>query len=116
VHHIVAREDGGSHDPWNLTLACDACHAAIHRGAITVSGKAPDALVVTRKHAPGAHVCAPTPFDRVMIDLDAKAALVQAGFAKGQAAAAVAAVRAEVSGELALETVLREALRRCRSS
>ena len=120
IHHIVAREDGGTHDPSNLTLACDGCHAALHRGLITVRGRAPDALVVHRKLSPksqparGAHVRAPASFDRVAIDIDAKAALVTSGFSKPEAAAAVAAVRAEVSGNLALETLLREALRRCR--
>ena len=122
IHHLVAREDGGTHEPSNLTLACDGCHAAIHRGLITVTGRAPDALVVTRKYPPksthdtppSAHVRAPTSFDRAAIDVDAKAALVSLGFSKQEAAAAVAAVRAEVSDELALEAVLREALRRCR--
>ena len=115
IHHIVAREDGGTHDAWNLTLACDACHAAIHRGLVTVTGKAPDAMVVTRKHAPGAHVSAGTALDRVTIDVDAKAALVQAGFSKPEAAAAIATVRAELRGDLSLEALLREALRRCRT-
>jgi len=27
VHHIVARMDGGSHDPTNLTILCDLCRA-----------------------------------------------------------------------------------------
>ena len=114
LHHIIAREHGGTHDPSNLTLICDSCHAAIHRGLITLTGKAPDALVVTRKHEPHAHVSAPASLDRVSIDVEAKAALVQAGFSKTEAATVVAAVRAEISGELALDSLLREALRRCR--
>lgn len=113
VHHIIAREDGGTHDAWNITLACGACHDNLHRGLITLTGKAPDQLVVTRRHAPGAHVCAPTQLDRVTIDVQAKAALVQAGFSRGQAATAVAAARDHVGADAALELLLREALRRC---
>jgi len=114
VHHIIAREDGGTHDAWNITLACGACHDNLHRGLITLTGKAPDQLVVTRRHAPGAHVCAPPQLDRVTIDVQAKAALVQAGFSRGEAATAVAAAREHVAADAALELLLREALRRCK--
>lgn len=48
IHHIVARADGGSHEPSNLTLRCSACHRAHHTGLITISGTAPHALVTTR--------------------------------------------------------------------
>lgn len=30
VHHIVARQDGGSDDPDNLAVLCSACHAEWH--------------------------------------------------------------------------------------
>ena len=115
IHHLIPREDGGTHDAWNLTLACDACHAAIHRGLITVTGKAPDAIVVTRKHAPAASApSAPSAFDRAALDVEAKKALVQAGFSRSEAAVALASVRAEVERDLPLDALLREALRRCR--
>ena len=44
VHHIVARADGGSHDPKNLTLLCDGHHKALHEGLLTIEGEAPDKL------------------------------------------------------------------------
>lgn len=114
LHHIIAREDGGTHEASNITVLCGSCHGNVHRGLITVGGKAPDALVITRRHSPDAHVCATTQLDRVTIDVQAKAALVQAGFSRGEAAAAVAAARERVGNEVALELLLREALKRCR--
>ena len=50
IHHIVAREDGGTHDPSNLTLRCDSCHRAHHDGFLTISGTAPHAITTTRRN------------------------------------------------------------------
>ncbi len=50
LHHIVARADGGGHEPSNLTLRCSACHAAHHAGALTIRGTAPDQLETRRRH------------------------------------------------------------------
>jgi 5-methylcytosine-specific restriction endonuclease McrA len=44
VHHIVAREDGGSHDASNLTLLCDGHHKSLHDGKLVLSGIAPDVV------------------------------------------------------------------------
>jgi hypothetical protein len=52
IHHIVPRSQGGSNDPRNLTLRCDACHGGHHDGRITISGIAPDQLHVERSHEP----------------------------------------------------------------
>ncbi len=49
MHHIVARILGGTHDPENIILSCDACHTSLHRGLITITGTA-SALVVTRRY------------------------------------------------------------------
>jgi hypothetical protein len=49
IHHIVPREAGGSHEPDNLTLICDAHHRAYHQGKLLISGKAP-ALEVRWTH------------------------------------------------------------------
>src|SRR4029079_4538850 len=49
IHHIVHRVDGGTHEPSNLSLLCSSCHAAHHRGALSITGTA-DHLVV---HRPG---------------------------------------------------------------
>jgi hypothetical protein len=134
VHHIVPREDGGRHEPSNLTMMCDACHANVHRGLITITGSAPGFVVTrahvpdardarthgpdARAHGPDAHVCASraSAFDRVALDVDAKAALVQAGFSKSEAARAVSAARATRPGDLTLSELVRDALRACRST
>lgn len=48
IHHIVARILGGSHEAENLILICDGCHAALHRGLITISGTSSELVVVRR--------------------------------------------------------------------
>ena len=47
VHHIVHREDGGSHEPSNLALLCVGHHDAHHNGTLIIRGTA-DALEVLR--------------------------------------------------------------------
>jgi hypothetical protein len=42
VHHLVAREHGGTNTIGNLALMCDAHHAQLHDGLITARGTAPD--------------------------------------------------------------------------
>jgi hypothetical protein len=50
LHHIVHREQGGTHDESNIVLLCSSCHAAHHRGALTISGTASDLAV--QRHGP----------------------------------------------------------------
>jgi hypothetical protein len=52
IHHLVHRADGGTHEPLNLCLLCSSCHAAHHRGALSIAGTA-DALEI---HRPGQRV------------------------------------------------------------
>jgi 5-methylcytosine-specific restriction endonuclease McrA len=52
LHHLRHREAGGGHDPGNIMLCCDSCHAAHHRGAIEIRGRAPDRIEVVRPHEP----------------------------------------------------------------
>ena len=59
LHHIVRRADGGTHDPSNITLRCGSCHAAHHRGALTISGTAPDQLETRRTYDHAAPVASP---------------------------------------------------------
>jgi hypothetical protein len=106
VHHLIHREHGGSHQASNLILLCSACHAAHHRGKLTISGTA-DRLVVERVAAPGdAHVgtnaCA-----------QAKQALVGMGWKPKIAAVAVQAAASALGEGVALEKLIFESLRRC---
>ncbi|MBA3394826.1 MAG: HNH endonuclease, partial [Deltaproteobacteria bacterium] len=113
LHHIVAREDGGTHDASNIAVLCDGCHASLHRGQLTITGKAPHDLVVTRVHDTMAHVGQPSRLDRATFLIEARTALVTLGYKKHEAAAAVAAAQAHVGGDVALDALIREALRRC---
>ena len=115
LHHIVAREDGGTHGAENIALLCDGCHAALHRGQITITGTAPRNLLVTRVHDAGlAHVGQPSTLDRATSAASARTALVTLGYKRHEAAAAVDAALVHVGADAALEVVIREALRRCR--
>ena len=42
VHHIEHRANGGDHRPENLTSLCGGHHDAHHRGALRISGRAPN--------------------------------------------------------------------------
>jgi hypothetical protein len=45
IHHIVAREGGGTHEARNLTLLCGAHHQLLHdHGGLAISGEAPARL------------------------------------------------------------------------
>ena len=55
IHHIVHRADGGMHDPSNLRLQCSACHLALHRDTLAITG-ARDELVAHRPNEPTSHV------------------------------------------------------------
>jgi hypothetical protein len=111
LHHINPRENGGTHDPWNLVLLCDACHANLHRGLITITGRAPDQLVIKRRHEFGPQQ--PTRLDRVTIDVRTKAALIDQGYGRSDAAAAVRAARAHVRADVDQATLIQEARRHC---
>ncbi|MDQ7826645.1 MAG: HNH endonuclease signature motif containing protein, partial [Candidatus Eremiobacteraeota bacterium] len=43
IHHIIKRSQGGTDDPWNLIVLCEACHLhLLHRlRTLTVRGRAP---------------------------------------------------------------------------
>jgi hypothetical protein len=51
VHHIHAREEGGSHEPENLIAICGAHHRALHQGRLHAEGTPTNGL--TFRHADG---------------------------------------------------------------
>jgi len=118
IHHIIARVNGGTHDPSNLTLRCSACHTAHHAGTLTISGTAPDRVETRRRHdhAVPVGVRAPvgaTRLDDAVVRAQARDALVGLGWKSGIARAAVDEACAHVGVGSAIEIVIREALRRC---
>ena len=104
VHHLRRRVDGGGHDPLNLTVLCNAHHDLIHRGALVVDGAAPDLVF---RHADG------RPYGQGHADeadeADAIDGLRRMGVAAVDARRAVA--EAAAGGAVALEDLLRQALR-----
>jgi 5-methylcytosine-specific restriction endonuclease McrA len=113
IHHIIHRADGGTHDPSLMTLLCSAHHAAIHRGALHVSGTAPDRLEFRRRRAtwpvpstPAPSSPGPTQNAPGNLHADALDALRRLGFSAVQARDALAAC--STAGDI--ETLLRESL------
>jgi 5-methylcytosine-specific restriction endonuclease McrA len=45
LHHINPVRNGGKEQAINLVTVCSRCHAALHKGKLSVEGKAPNALV-----------------------------------------------------------------------
>ena len=102
VHHIVRRADGGGHDASNLRTLCSGHHALLHRGTLTMTGTAPDAIEVAWASPPAEPV-----------DAEVRKALVALGFQPAEAGRAVAAARAHVGERPAVDALLREALKQC---
>jgi hypothetical protein len=127
VHHIVHRENGGGHEPENLTLLCGGHHDAHHNGRLVIRGRAPDLTFVLageRLERPmsAAHVGASAPraqtADRLrdetrQMRADAVLALHTLGFKKPEAVAVVDAALVAANAPVDLETLLRLALQRC---
>ena len=122
IHHIIAREDGGSHEPSNLTLRCSACHAAHHAGKITISGTAPDRLVTERNVHPMPEPAPATPHRRPsasapMCEAPERAQAIEAlcglGWRRAVATSAVDEALGHVARGAPIADVIREALRRC---
>ncbi|MGE0398919.1 MAG: HNH endonuclease [Kofleriaceae bacterium] len=122
IHHVVPRERGGTHDPSNLTLRCDACHRAHHLGLITISGVAPDRLTTTRNtlgastktqhHRPGPEATPPST-NIATTRQEAIEVLTTSGFPHSVAVAAVDEACAHVGASSELAELVRDAFRRC---
>ena len=41
VHHLVPRANGGANAPGNLLTLCETCHAALHDGEFSLTGRRP---------------------------------------------------------------------------
>jgi len=55
LHHVEYQRDGGRHEIWNLTTTCSGHHQQLHEGALTIRGKAPDALEFSWREPPAGH-------------------------------------------------------------
>ena len=123
IHHVVPRAAGGDHTPENLTLLCDGHHVALHEGKLTITGKAPKLDIRMIKHAHlGAVESAEvdrsreTPaakLERVARMVEVKHALVDLGYTRTEARAAVETVMARTRATT-IDQLLVEALQACR--
>ena len=116
LHHVIPRAAGGTHAPENLTLLCDGHHRALHEGKLAITGTAPALEVRWSHHAtPATHVGreSPSRFAQVALETEVKQALVKLRFTKAEATAAIEAARPTWGDAPTIETMLREALKRC---
>jgi hypothetical protein len=116
VHHIVHREDGGSHEPCNLVCLCSGHHDAHHNGTLIVRGTA-DALEVVRlDREPVETLHVETSEEKVsevaVFQTDATIALKTLGFPKDVARRAVRDA-IELDAPHDLESLIKAALKRC---
>ena len=116
VHHLVHREDGGSHEPSNLALLCGGHHAAHHDGTLIIRGTA-DALEVIRlDEAPVDTSHVENPHENMsevaMLQTDAVLALKTLGFPKDVARRAVGDA-IDHDAPSCLESLVKAALKRC---
>jgi 5-methylcytosine-specific restriction endonuclease McrA len=109
VHHVVARSEGGDHDPDTLVVLCSAHHRAVHRGQLFVEGRISSGL--SFRHADG------TTYGRVVdarlagVCEEVFRALCSLGFRESEARRAVERARATVRGdELSVHEMLRRTL------
>ena len=111
VHHIVHRQDGGTHDPSNLSVLCSGCHARHHEGALRLTGTAPDHLVFERPHEQSLAPPDGSRFARAERREELKKALVSMGFKRPEAGAAADKVASTMEPNATIEDCLRQALR-----
>ncbi len=108
IHHIIARADGGSHEPSNLSLRCSACHAATHRELLTITGTAPDHIETIRvrepRRAPSSSVHEPTRSEDSTAKFSARPA-PELAFADGGGGIPRSQSQLEPGARLALATV-----------
>ena len=102
IHHVIAREQGGSHKADNLTLLCDGHHRALHEGKLSITGSAPK-LDVRRIDAPHVGTATST--------RDAERALTTLGYSSREARDAVALAARSLAIDAPLELLIRGALR-----
>jgi hypothetical protein len=111
IHHIVAREAGGSHEPENLTLLCEAHHTQLHDGLISITGKAPRGLDIKRRHDPAARP-RHTKLDDITAVVSARSALVKRGYSKAEAAAAIDIARKHAGQSASVDVLVALAVER----
>ena len=113
IHHVVRRVDGGSHDPVNLRLQCSGCHMALHRGTLAIKRTDSGRLETRRRDEPRSDAGSSAKLDITIVRTQARDALVGLGWKPAIARAAVDEAWSHVGPAVAVDMLIREALRRC---
>ena len=114
VHHVVPREDGGTHDPDGLVLLCSVHHKACHRGALIIEGRYSTGFRFY--HADGSHYGAAANAAAAGLLSDVFQALRNAGFKETEARGILARVRPHVGAGTELADAVRMAFRASREA
>jgi len=113
IHHLIRRADGGSHEPTNLRIQCSACHMALHRGALAINRTDSGRLETRRPDEPRSDAGSSAKLDIALVRTQARDALVGLGWKPAIARAAVDEAWSHVGPAVAVDMLIREALRRC---
>jgi hypothetical protein len=108
IHHVVARADGGSHDPSNLVTLCGAHHRALHEGTLVIARASGESLEF--RHADGSPYGAPPVLPAAQAQTQAFRALRGLGFGEREARVALERVMKESGNAGEMEAVLRRSL------
>jgi hypothetical protein len=122
VHHIKHREHGGGNEDSNLITLCSGHHDAHHEGRLAIEGLAPDRVSfvwtsayvgANENHAHVGTKVRQERFGAAVIQTQVRDALVGLGWKPGIARTAVEDACAHVGMGVAIDVLIREALRRC---
>jgi hypothetical protein len=108
VHHIRAREDGGTHEQENLLTLCGAHHRAVHRGELVLEGRA--SATLRFHHANGTAYGGAASAQAVDVQAQAFRALRALGFGEREARGALQKCLPHMGQNRELEPLLRAAL------
>jgi 5-methylcytosine-specific restriction endonuclease McrA len=110
VHHLRAREDGGSHEPDNLLTLCGAHHRACHRGELLIEKSVSGALDFW--HADGTTYGGRPSTGEADVAARTFRGLRNLGFGEKEAREAVREAAAHVGNDGGVESLMRTALER----
>jgi hypothetical protein len=110
LHHLVARAEGGRHDPDQLVTLCGAHHRAVHRGALIIEGSVSQGL--TFRHADGSAYGGSLTVAHADATAKAFRALCHQGFRESEVRRALAELTLPSGTETSVEALIRQGLLR----
>jgi hypothetical protein len=110
LHHLVARAEGGQHDPDQLVTLCGAHHRALHRGALIIEGAVSQSL--TFRHADGSVYGGAVAVANADATTKAFQVLCHQGFREGEVRRALVELTLPSGTEPSVEALIRQGLLR----